>query len=633
MKATINVANAQADARQRWMEKSGWRLRLWKLALRSTDKYSGDQRRPPHPTSQNALQITMKITNITIRNFVGARSVDLKITRPITLICGSNGSGKSSIAEAIRMALVGEPARVSLKKEYKNLITEGQTAGYAVVERDGEKSAITLPSGAHEHTGKAFQFPASALTYVLDPGRFARVAPDDRRAFLFGLMSLRTDGPAVTARLLARGCNATKAEEISPHLQAGFAAAHKEAQSRARDAKASWRTITGEAYGSIKAGTWSAPKPEFDADRLRFVSEELAAIVAQIEERTLAIGDMQGRAKMQATQSATIAGLRERAKRFAATEAKLLKDQAELAEWQAKVDHETTKVGKRLPNEQNYNCPSCGAALCHDRITGNLVEFTQPPPVDAESAERLREYERARDLLARSVENDKRDLNDADSAAKMLGEIGDAQDAPAPAPEEIAAALTMVKALKEGRTALQQEVESLKEKKRQSSQAEGRTDVARSHHADVAQWEAISDALAPNGIPGEILANALEPINERLASSSNEAGWLRVGIDTDMSITGDGKPYALLSESERWRADAMIAEAISHLSGIKLLSLDRVDVLDTAGRDDLLYWLDSLATSCQVETALLFATLKSLPEMALETVGAAWVDRGTNVSA
>ena len=122
----------------------------------------------------------MKITNITIRNFVGARSVDLKITRPITLICGSNGSGKSSIAEAIRMALVGEPARVSLKKEYKNLITKGQTAGYAVVKRDGETSAITLPNGAHEHTGKPFQFPPSALNWVLDPGRLASVSSDDR---------------------------------------------------------------------------------------------------------------------------------------------------------------------------------------------------------------------------------------------------------------------------------------------------------------------------------------------------------------------------------------------------------------------------------------------------------------------
>jgi energy-coupling factor transporter ATP-binding protein EcfA2 len=575
----------------------------------------------------------MKITNITIKNFIGARSVDLKITRPIALICGSNGSGKSSIAEAVRMALVGEPSRVSLKKEYRLLITEGQTAGYAVVKRDGETSAITLPNGAHEHTGKPFQLPPYALNWVLDPGRLARVSSDDRRAFLFGLMGLRTDGPAVTERLLAKGCNATKAEEISPHLRSGFAAAHKEAQSRARDAKASWRAITGDTYGSIKAGAWSAPKPEFDANRLRLASDELAAIVAQIEERTLAIGDMQGRAKLQATQSAKISGLRERAKRFAAIESKLRKDQADLAEWQAKVDHETTKVGKRLPNEQNYNCPSCGAALCHDRITGNLVAFTPPQTVDAESAERLLEYERARDLLARSVENDKRDLNDADSAAKMLGEIGDAQEAPAPAPEEIQAALTMVKLLKDGRAALQQEVESLKQRKRQAAQAEDRTDTARSHHADVAEWEAIAEALAPNGIPGEMLNNALGPINERLAASSNKAEWLRIGIDADMNITGDGKPYYLLSESERWRADAMIAEAISHLSGVKVLLLDRVDVLAIAGRDDLLYWLDSLVTSGHVETALLFATLKSLPEMALETVGAAWVDRGTNVSA
>lgn len=253
----------------------------------------------------------------------------------------------------------------------------------------------------------------------------------------------------------------------------------------ARDAKASWRTITGETYGSIKAGAWSAPKPEFNANRLRLASEELAAIVAQIEERTLAIGDMQGIAHH--------AGDSKRHDRWSSrAREKVRRHRSQAAErptiWpngRRKWITRPRRSGSALPNEQNYNCPSCGAALCHDRITGNLVAFTPPQTVNAESAERLLEYERARDLLARSVENDKRDLNDAGCAAKMLGEIGDAQEAPAPAPEEIAAALTMVKALKEGRAALQQEVESLNKQKLQAEQADQRTVAARIHRDDV----------------------------------------------------------------------------------------------------------------------------------------------------
>ncbi|MDN6885454.1 recombinase RecF, partial [Variovorax sp. CAN2819] len=139
--------------------------------------------------------------------------------------------------------------------------------------------------------------------------------------------------------------------------------------------------------------------------------------------------------------------------------------------------------------------------------------------------------------------------------------------------------------------------------------------------------------LAPDGIPGQMLAEALEPINTRLQQSAVDAEWLRVGIDADMSITcmtpsGGARPYALLSESERWRVDAMVAEAISFQSGVKLLVLDRFDVLDAQGRGDLLAWLDVLAQNGEIETALLFGTLKALPSDLPATVAAEWINNG-----
>jgi hypothetical protein len=219
-------------------------------------------------------------------------------------------------------------------------------------------------------------------------------------------------------------------------------------------------------------------------------------------------------------------------------------------------------------------------------------------------------------------------LASAEAAAKMLAEIEDAKSEPAPAPEEIDAVKIMVDALKKSRAATQDLIKTLEQDERASSQADHRTKSARGHHVDVAQWEAIADALAPSGIPGEMLGEALGPINSRLASSSNCAEWLRAGIDADMAVTGDGRAYALLSESEKWRVDAMIAEAISHLSGVKLLVLDRVDVLGLEGREDLLYWLDGLAGDGSIETALLFATLKAIPAQLPAGVSAHWIENG-----
>lgn len=569
----------------------------------------------------------MKITAIKTANFIGDRNVDIRLDSPVTLICGRNHSGKSSLAEAVRMALTGESVRVRLKKDYGLLITEGQTVGYAVVDHDGERSAITLPNGAHEHTGQSR--PPAILPFILDAQRFASLDTNERRSFLFGLTGLRTDGDAVTQRLLAKGCNAARVEEISPHLRgAGFDAAHKEAQANARESKAAWRAITSETYGSVKAASWKAQKPARDANRLRLVREELGRVSEQIEKGVADLAVMQSAAARQAQQSEKISGLRERAGRYARIEAKLRKDEAELKEWQEKVEIEERR-GKQMPTEPTYTCPKCSATLRHDHANGALVEFTPPPIVSHPEPEKLAEYQKARDLLARSVENDKRDLAAADLAARTLAEIDDARSDPAPSPEEIEAKKAQLAEARKEQKRLAGVVKALEADERAAAIADEKTDLARSHHHDVVQWELIADALAPSGIQGEMLAEALEPINDRLARSANETEWLRVGIDADMGISADGgRPYALLSESERWRADAMIAEAVSHLSGVRLLVLDRVDVLDLAGREDLLYWLDGLAADGEIDTALLFATLKALPANIPKNIEAIWIENG-----
>ena len=73
----------------------------------------------------------------------------------------------------------------------------------------------------------------------------------------------------------------------------------------------------------------------------------------------------------------------------------------------------------------------------------------------------------------------------------------------------------------------------------------------------------------------------------------------------------------------------MIAEAVSFLSGVRLLVLDRVDVLDLDGRADLLYWMDGLAEDGEIDRALLFATLKALPVKLPGMVEAFWIENGT----
>lgn len=72
----------------------------------------------------------------------------------------------------------------------------------------------------------------------------------------------------------------------------------------------------------------------------------------------------------------------------------------------------------------------------------------------------------------------------------------------------------------------------------------------------------------------------------------------------------------------------LIAGAVSSLSGVKLLALDRFDVLDSRGREDCLYWLEALANEGHIDSALLFGTLKALPAGLPKSLCAVWIENG-----
>jgi hypothetical protein len=424
----------------------------------------------------------MLITHIVAENFIGLRAANVAHAKPVTLFAGLNGAGKSSLQEAVRMALDRrERARVA-EEGIPAIVNDGGKQGFAqVVMHDGRRSpappsccpAARRARELHGAARAALRAGCAALRHLDEK---------ERRAFLFGLMGLKTDLASVKERLLKRQLDAAKIERVLPMLRAGFEAASKDAKTKATEAKGAWRALTGETYGAVKA-------------------------------------------------------------------------------------------------------------------------------------------------MQRSVDNDKRDLTACDKAADDIKTITEAIGK-APTGTEIEVVEREVEQLQQARGVHAGDLDALRKAKVAADAAEESTKKAKAAHADVVTWDAIGDALAPDGIPGEMLAEALTPINARLAQSALDAEWPLVVIGREMEITAAGRSYNLLSESEKWRADAMVAEAISFQSGLKLLVLDRFDVLDTKGRTDLLAWLDVLATNAEVDTALVFGTLKSLPADLPATVAGEWINNG-----
>lgn len=573
----------------------------------------------------------MKITNIAITNMLGISAANIAVNKPVLMLAGANGAGKSSIAEAIKHALVAECDRVALKKEFNKLLHNGADAGHAIIGTSLGDYAVLLPEG--KQTGaEGLPF---GLEYCLSPARFAALTAAEKRAFLFKLMGVKVTSQAIIAKLASRGISAADIDEISPHLASGFEAAHKEAQSKARDAKAAWRAITGETYGAVKASDWTAPAVEVDGALLAETSAQIEAADGIIAELNGQLGALNEQAKNVAQVNADmhkreekLAALREHAGKFARIQDKLNRDSDDLAVWEAKVADTEAAAGIAQP--EPLACPHCAGLVLAGK-SGKLEAY-EPHAHDAEAAAKLPEYTKARDLLRSAVANGQRDLAAAENAARTIDELEKEPAQEVVSADAITIKISEVKTELATAKAKRQEVADqlahFQQVERESKAAAQKTTQAKMHHDDVLAWDLMADQLAPGGIPAEFLSEALAPFNTVVEDYYQIAQWPRVSIDENMELWVGGRPYALRSESERWRADTLLALAIAKISGAKVVVLDRFDVLDLQGRADALYLLDELAESGDVETAIVLGTLKALPAQLPANVQAAWVEAG-----
>lgn len=577
----------------------------------------------------------MKINTITIANVLGVRNVEAPLTAPVSIFVGGNGQGKTSIMDAVRLALIGEPARgVNYKKDYGKLIREGATAGQAQVTVDGRECWLMLP------TGKGEQLDAHpALPIVLDPSRLAALKPAERKALLFSLLGVKATAADVKPLMVARGLDAKKIERVLPMLRAGFDEAATVASEAATQAKGAWKQVTSEQWGSDKGGSWKAPQIEFDAAQMQRLTSEAATLDQQLSAANQELGALRER-----RQQAQGAAVQREQLQTKIGQIGRLKKKLDFDERQLKNAQQDLAMCQGAPREGLLH--ELGWALSYMVFYGDALDDSESDQrvrkaldayeaehgkvnlsgkvVDADRAPGIKE---AIHLLTNAVANSKRDLADAEAAFAQLEALASLGE---PVKEsDYQAAEAKVRDLTAKRTALTAEIDAANAAKRAADGADAATTKAAELHADITQWIAVAEALGPNGIPGELVGKALGPVNARLAQSAEDTGWQRVHIDNDMAITYGGRSYALLSESEKWRTDAMLGEAVANVSGLRLLMLDRFDVLELAGRAQALTWLSTLAINNEVDTVLVGATLKAATGPWPEGIEAFWVSNGT----
>ena len=568
----------------------------------------------------------MQIQQVVISNVLGLARADIVCTAPVVIVAGNNEAGKSTLSDAISMAILGTPRRVKLKKELGQLLHDDAAKGRVTIMSGGDVMGdFKLPGGAHicelEARHKAF------VEFVLDPALFARQDEKDRRATLLKLTNCKASPDATAAMLVERGISEDMANEIKPMLRGGFPAAAKEAAENATKAKGAWRAVTGENWGSDKANGWEPEAPAFEVDQadLAAAQKELATLNQDLQDGNQTLGATKaalaeaGTLQQQIDTLTELAGLEQR------RATKLATDETDLAEWQAKLaDAEAAATGEQAAPA--HECPHCQGLL--EIKNGKVLAYPEhAKAIDPEAKKRAAEYRGYRDSAQRAVDNSKRDLREAQDAGAKAAALAE-KLANAPTQEKLDNADAMLTELRLQRDSLAAKVTALTEAQQAAAQRSGLITQAAAYHKEITEWLQVAEALGPNGIPAQILASAITPVNDALAVLARMAKWKPVVIGNDMEITCGGRLYGLMSESAKWRADTLIALAIAQISELRFVVLDRFDVLDIPGRLQLLGMLCELGRIKAMDTMFMCGTMKAIPaKLPPEAIGI-WVQNG-----
>lgn len=351
--------------------------------------------------NMNARTIGLRIVNLKISGFKGITVAD--VTPPtdgVVVVSGRNGAGKSSLLDAIALALGGQAETRKVSQPIKS----GQTTSQVVVDlgditvtrkwEDG-KSWLTV-TGAD---GQQKRSPQTLLNHMLgqlsfDPTRFMAKEPREQRTMLLEATGL---GPAVA------------------ELDSRRAAIYEERTLVGREAK----NLQGELASMQEPGA-NVPKELVTAsslvqqiretenanNRIRSAQNKVSELTAQIEETKERIAQMQEALQMQewelseATDDAQgrlvdTAVMEEQvqhidetnrrvrsAQQFNETTVKLNALRAKWTEHSEAIDDLETEKQKALAQA---NLPITGLGVTDEGITYNGVPFS-----DANTASQLR---------------------------------------------------------------------------------------------------------------------------------------------------------------------------------------------------------------------------------------------------
>lgn len=551
----------------------------------------------------------MKIKKVTVENVLGAPAAELTMSgSPLALVVGDNAIGKSSIREAISLALLGLSDRAGAKKDWDKLVTSGATSGRVLIEfASGETAKLSLPSGkgASPFAGED-DMSKTLLSFMLGAARFSELKDKDRRSLIAKLYGSAESHEVIANKLIEAGHAEPRVTKIKSLLRSGIDAAKAQALAYGTEGKGAWKLITGEQWGIAKGAEWvpsedQGPKPQ---RAIIEAQQEVSKLNGEIAALQRSIGSASAVLSAQEIQD-----LRDRAakrvdreKRFKDLDDSLARFDARLRELNAQVQF--------AQQDSALACPCCSARL--SLANDALVEFTPVSAKDRQELNReLQALKSDRDAEHEALQKASSDLTESNQATDWLRKIDEA-------PAVNAEALEQDLAAKQARLeAVNAEIVAT----RHYISWQTRRDDAATEHADIVAWLALAEKLDDPKLASDGTTDPVSAFNDDLQAVDEALDWPAIQLNSEGEFFAGGFLIRFVSESDRWKADAAAAIAFARRTQVGMVLLDRADVLAPQARPDLFRFL---AFDSGLESAIVFATLKEPPTVP-EDVAVLWL--------
>jgi hypothetical protein len=570
------------------------------------------------------------LKGLSITEFMAIAKLELEFTAPLNFICGQNEAGKSSIRDALLWGFTGQARGLKTHADQASLIREGAKAaevsiyltdGHAFTRRKTQKTAAAIMG----------DIPDIGLSPALlfDPYTFLSWPEDQRRELLFkvipGLNPTEQNvfdrlirWPAVEAITSNDGLPPSDiirsiAKMASSH---GFPGVEKECVTKRREAK--------RVRDTYKDATEPAKTITIDGHEFDIPTLNLPAIKATLKDLQQEKDDLlrqKGAGETRAKRLVTIKGQLEKigtpalppADDFIRLSQQDIQDTKNALEVNAKEIEQAAVENQSFPaicpaiTLEQIPCPKAGQKVGVEPTAPGVLEALMQNRQGlakklgtfmAEQGNIKSKVETYKALMAKKVnleEEQTRLQSEPEAGADLDAEIATRQ-------RRIERGQAFDRAVYDYNLALERYQDTLAK--------------LAAAEQEVIIYDALQKALSPDGIPSQMIAEALDGINELLEMAATYFFPGRyLHLTGELDIVLQNSPYVTLSKSAKYRVGIAFQYALARLTGARILLIDEADILDGIHQTELVNFL--LFALMDFDQIIAFAT---------GDMAAAWTD-------